>query len=583
MSSTTLPDYGSTRASPTGPRSSTGGAASPTAAPSPPAAAPAINRAQADAPADLPAPGFKKDVGFWIILLSLGLVIWLAALDLSSIATALPTIVADLPGSTSFVWVGSAFTLAQTAVLPLSGNLAQVFGRQATLQAFITLFAVGSAISGAATNMQTMIAGRTVQGLGGGGMIALSDIVVADLVPLRERGTYEAILACVWAFASAVGPPIGGVLAQSGQWRWLFWMNLPLCAGAGGMVWWFLRLKRPPGSWRRKLRRVDWIGNAIVIGATTSAAIALVGGGVDHPWSSSQILVPLIIGLLGIVLFLVYEAFFALGERMVPLSLLTNRTTLSGFIGTFVHGLVSLLFVYYLPVYFQSTMLASPVRSALQFLPSTLTISPCSILTGVTVALTNHYVVPNVAAWVVAIVGFALLSTLTKDSTTAEWVLYQMLTSAGLGVLWISTEFPVLAPLPSSQNAHALAFFNFLRTAANTFGVTIGAAVLQNELRRTLPAAFSQQLPAGADIAYAGIPQIAGLPLPLRDDVRDAFALSLSTLWKITAGICALGLVSSAGMKQVSMNGSVDAEWGREEKKDESVPLAATTHEQEAG
>ncbi|KZT60036.1 MFS general substrate transporter [Calocera cornea HHB12733] len=561
----TFPDrsHGSTSASPTGT------AVCPTQEP-------------ADAPADVPEPRFRRDLGFWIILLSLGLVVWLAALDLSSIATALPTIVADLPGSTSFVWVGSAFTLAQTAVLPLSGNLAQVFGRQATLQAFILLFTVGSAISGAATNMQTMIAGRTVQGLGGGGMIALSDIVVADLVPLRERGTYEALIACVWAVASATGPLIGGVLAQSGQWRWLFWMNLPLCAGAGGMVWWCLRLKRPPGSWRGKLQRVDWIGNAIVIGATTSSAIALVQGGIDHPWSSSQIVIPLIIGLLGIVLFLVYEAFFAVGERMVPLNLLTNRTTLSGFVGTFVHGLVSLLFVYYLPVYFQSTMLASPVRSAVQFLPSTLTISPCSILTGVTVALTNHYVAPNVAAWVVAIVGFALLSTLTKDSTTAEWVLYQMLTSAGLGVLWISTEFPVLAPLPASQNAHALAFFNFLRTAANTFGVTIGAAVLQNELRRTLPAGFSQQLPAGADIAYAAIPQIAGLPLPLRDDVRDAFALSLSTLWKITAGICALGLVSSAGMKQVSMSASVDQEWGREEKQDESVPLAPTTHEPEA-
>ncbi|KZO94653.1 MFS general substrate transporter [Calocera viscosa TUFC12733] len=582
MSSSNLPDYGSTRASPTGRGSPTADAAN-----SPPisipaaSVVPAINEAHSDALDDPPPGGFKKDLGFWIIVVCLGLCIWLAALDLTAVATALPTIVSDLPGATSFVWIGSAFTLASTAVLPLSGNLAQIFGRQATLEGFIVLFAIGSAVTGAARTMTMAIAGRTVQGLGGGGIIALADIIIADLVPLRERGMYEAILAVVWAVASAVGPPIGGALAQSGNWRWLFWMNLPACAGSAGLVWWFLKLKRPAGSWRRKLKRVDWIGNAIVIGAATSTVIALVEGGIDHPWDSYQIVVPLVIGLIGIVVFLVYEAFFAVGERMVPLSLLTNRTTLSGFAGTFVHGLVSLLFVYYAPVYFQSAMLASPVRSSVQSLPGAFTIAPCAILTGVAVTVTGHYVAPNIGAWMISIVGFGLMSTLTKSSSTAEWVLYQMLTSVGMGILWIGVEFPILAPLPSSKNAHALAFLNFLRTAANTFGVTIGAAVLQNELHRTLPAAFSERLPEGIDIAYAAIPQIPSLPQPLQDEVRDAFAASLSTLWKVTAGLCGLGLLTSLGMKQLSLNAHVDEDWGREEKKDETVPLAATNHEQE--
>ncbi|EJU01314.1 Mfs1.1 [Dacryopinax primogenitus] len=486
MSAVTHPDYGSTSTSALEPKTAVERTTVVTTVP------------DADADVDeMPPPpaDFKTDLGFWIIILSLALILWLAALDLSIVSTALPTIISDLPGSTSFVWVGSAFTLASTAILPLSGNLAQLFGRQATVQGFIALFAVGSAVTGAAKNMQTMITGRTIQGLGAGGMLALVDIIIADLVPLRQRGLYEALLSGIWAVASAAGPPLGGVLAQVGQWRWIFFANLPLCGIAAAMVWRFLKLKRPPGSWRRKLRRVNYIGNAIVMGAATSVILALTQGGVDHPWSSYQILVPLIIGLLGMVIFLVYEAFFCVGEPMVPLSMLSNRTVLSGYAGTLVHGLVSILLLHYLPVFFQSAMLATPLRSSVQSLPTALTIASFAIRAGVSVAVTSHYVSQNVAAWIISIVGFALLSTFHKDSSTAQWVGYQVLVSSGMGVLWISTEFPVLAPLPTSKNAHALAFFAFLHTAANTFGVTIGAAVLQNELRRLLPPTFSESLP----------------------------------------------------------------------------------------
>ncbi|KZT60039.1 MFS general substrate transporter [Calocera cornea HHB12733] len=577
MSFSAVPDYRATRGA-----SPTNAEPKPAVEPTPAITTVTIS-ADPDVDVDTPAAGFKKDLGFWIILVSLGVVIWLAALDLSVVSTALPMIVADLPGSTSFVWVGSAFTLASTAILPLSGNLAQLFGRQATLEGFIAIFALGSAITGAAKNMPTMIAGRgrTVQGLGGGGLLALENIIIADLVPLRQRGLYEALLASVWAFASAVGPPMGGALAQAGQWTWIFWINLPPCGVAAVMVWWFLKLRRPRGSWRRKVKRVNWIGNAIVMGAATLAILALTQGGIDHPWASYQILIPLIIGLVGIGVFLVYEAFFVVGEPMVPLSMLTNRTVLSGYLGAFMHGLVSILLLYYLPVFFQSAMLATPLRSSVQSLPTAFIIAPWAIITGISVTVTNHYVFQNIAAWVVCIVGFVLLSTLTKDSTTAQWVGYQVVASTGVGILWSSTEFPVLAPLTTEQNAQALSFFAFVHTAANTFGITIGGAVLQNELRSRLPAAFGQLFPLGVDIAYAAIPQIASLPQPLQDEVRDAFGASLSTLWKVTAGLCGLGLLTSVLMKQVTLATHVAEQWGREEKRDERVPLAPARREQD--
>ncbi|KZO94642.1 MFS multidrug transporter [Calocera viscosa TUFC12733] len=509
----------------------------------------------------------KKDAGFWMIILSLCVTSWLAAIDLTSVSTALPTIIDDLHGGSDFVWVGSAFTLASTAILPLSGNIATIFGRQWAVLSFIFLFAVGSAITGSAQNMTAMIAGRTVQGLGGGGILSLAEIIVADLVPLRERGVYQGILGSVWAFASAIGPPIGGALAQAGQWRWLFYMNLPLCAIAFGLTFYFLRLKRPEGSLRDKLARIDWIGNAIIITGSTLTIVALVEGGINHPWNSYQILVPLLIGLALIAFFLVYEFLWVIGEPMVPFDILSNRTTLSGYAGDFMHGLTSIILIYYMPVYFQSTMLATPIRSSIQLFPAAFTIAPIAIVAGISVAVFDHYVAQNVIAWMFQMVGYGLMTTLTKDSSTAAWAGYQVIASIGVGILYPGTTFPVLAPLPISKNAHALAFYTFMRTFSQTFGVTIGATVLQNELSRLLPASFSALFPAGVNIAYAAIPQIPQLPQPLQDEVRVAFASSLQTLWKVVLALAGLGLATTFFMKQIHLHLDTDEQWGQEQKE----------------
>ncbi|KZT52009.1 iron permease [Calocera cornea HHB12733] len=530
----------------------------------PPEEAPAIVSDTTDVERHYPA---KKDAGFWMIIVSLCVTSWLAAIDLTSVSTALPTIIDDLNGGSDFVWVGSAFTLASTAILPLSGNIATIFGRQWAILSFIFLFAVGSAVTGSAQNMTAMIAGRTVQGLGGGGILSLAEIIVADLVPLRERGMYQGILGSVWAFASAIGPPIGGALAQAGQWRWLFYLNLPLCAIAWGLTFWFLRLKRPDGSLRSKLARIDWIGNIIIIIASTLVIVALVEGGIQHPWKSYQILVPLIVGLVLIGVFLVYEFYWVIGEHMVPFDILSNRTTLSGYGGVFMHGITSMILIYYMPVYFQSVLLATPIKSSIDLFPSAFTIAPLAIIAGITVAVANHYVAQNVIAWMFTMIGYGLMTTLTKDSSKAAWAGYQVIASIGIGILYPATTFPVLAPLPISKNAHALAFYTFLRTFAQTFGVTIGATVLQNELVRNLPASFASLFPAGVNIAYAAIPQIPTLPQPLQDEVRVAFASSLSTLWKVTIALAGLGLVTTFFMKQIHLHLDTDDQWGREQKE----------------
>ncbi|KAG8913263.1 hypothetical protein FRC01_004632 [Tulasnella sp. 417] len=502
---------------------------------------------------------------FWMILAALMVSTFLSALDFTSVSTALPTIVQDLQG-TEFAWVGSAFALGSTAILPLTGGLAQIFGRRPVVLGSLILFALGSGLAGGATNMNMLIAGRAIQGVGGGGILAMTEIIVADLVPLSQRGVYLGLIGSVWAIAAAIGPPIGGAFSQS-NWRWLFYMNIPLTAIAIVFVWFFLRLKTPQDDFQTKMRRMDWIGNGLIILATTLTVVALTWAGVKHPWSSYQVLVPLILGLLLTAAFFVYEAKFAI-EPVVPWELINNRTALSGYAGVFLHSIVSTAVIYYLPVYFQASLLQSPVRSGVSIFGNSFTIPPSAIALGVTVTLFKWYLPQNYLGWVLTAIGVGLLSTLKVSSPVGAWVGYQIIEGIGFGILYGAPQFPVLASVNITESAHALALFVFVRSYSQTWGVTLGGTILQNELKKKLPQAFLAMFPGeGVEITYAAIPRIGALAEPLKREVRDAFAGSLRTVWIAMAAISVVGFFTVLGMKQLEMHEVTDENWGLEEQK----------------
>ncbi|KAI1785125.1 iron permease [Ganoderma leucocontextum] len=515
---------------------------------------------------DSPPAEFKRGFDFWMVYVSNLVVDMLSALDLTAIAIALPTIVDDLHG-TDFVWAGSAYAIASTAVLPFIGNLASAFGRKPVLLAFIVTFAIGSAISGAAQNMNMLIAGRTVQGFGGGGCIAITEIIYADLVPLPERGKYQGIQASVWALACAIGPPIGGALADKGAWRWLFFLNIPLCAIAVVLSAIFLRVRTPKSSLREKIVQIDWIGIGIMAGSTVSILLAITWGGVQFPWSSAHVLVPLIIGAVGQLVFFAIEFFWLKGPT-VPRFFFTNRTTFSGYIGTFFHGIVALAVIYYLPVYFQASLGASAIRSSVYGFALSLTISPFGILTGLSVQIVNRYRPQNYIGWMFIIVGFGVLSILDEHSSRAAYIGSQIPLAVGLGMVWISTQFPILAPLPFSNSAHALSFFTFIRCFAQSWGIVLGGTILQNSLLNKLPAEFTSQFPQGVQIAYAIIPTISGLPEPLKGQVRAAFAQSTQLIWRVMIGISGAGLLSVFLMRELKLRQDRDAQWGLQDENE---------------
>ncbi|KAJ7499342.1 iron permease [Mycena latifolia] len=485
----------------------------------------------------------QKSRAFWMSFIAIMAGLFLSAMDTTAMGTALPTIATALDDTEGdFTWIGSAYTLSSTAFIPLSGSLANAFGRQVFHQHFPAL-----ALAGAAQSMPMMIAAR---GIGGGGIISLSEIIAADIVPLAERGIYNGLIGLVWCFACSIGPPIGGALSNKGRntWRWLFFLNLPLTVIAFLLISVYLSVRTPAGSVRSKLAQVDWGGNVILVIGAGLAIIGMTWGGIRYPWRSAEVLAPLLTGLFLLAVFVVYEAKVP-RRPTIPFDVLTNRTSLSGQVYTM---------IYYVPVFFQACLGASAMRSGVDFLPGTLVTAPFVLVAGAMITVLQKYRAVNWIGWVLMITGFGLFSTLREDSAVGKWVGYQIVVAIGIGMLFVAPVFALLAPLPNDRVASALALLSFTRSFCQTWGITISSTVLQNMLKKRLPLQFVSQFPPGFEIAYAAIPAIRQLEDPLRKEVENAFARSMAVVWQVMIGISGLGLVFSLFMAEVPMGTTVD-------------------------
>lgn len=222
--------------------------------------------------------------------------------------------------------------------------------------------------------------------------------------------------------------------------------------------------------------------------------------------------------------------------------------------------------VYYLPVYFQATFGASPIRSGVDILPTALVIAPAALFAGFGVHVLQKYRPIIIMGWVFSVAGFGTLSLLEANTTTSRWVGYQILPAIGLGMLFSTTVFAVLAPLPVERTASAIAFLSFCRAFAQTWGITIASTTLQNALKRNLPEAFVAMFPDGVEIAYAAIPIVKGLEEPLRGQVREAFAQSMQEVWRVMIGIAGAGLISTVLLQEVPMRKTVNVKYALAEK-----------------
>jgi len=288
------------------------------------------------------SPSTSKSWRFYLILLSLNFICFISSLDGSIIATALPRITSELSAADSYVWIANSFLIAQTVIQPLCAQLSNIFGRRNPMIISIAIFALGSGIAGGANASTMMIAGRTVQGLGAGAIFILVEIIVCDLVPLRERGKYLGFVLSSSAIGAIMGPVVGGVLADA-NWRWIFYLNIPTSGLTIAIMVVFLRLHhKKETTWAAAFLRIDWAGSLIFIASICSLLIGLVFGGSVFPWSSWRVIVPIILGVMGWAGFHVYEwkPPHYCKEVMVPPRLFSNRTSVAGFYINFVSSIL---------------------------------------------------------------------------------------------------------------------------------------------------------------------------------------------------------------------------------------------------
>ncbi|CAA7266894.1 unnamed protein product [Cyclocybe aegerita] len=491
---------------------------------------------------------------FWLIFLALCLCTIVAALDMGSMATALPVIAHELGGTQSFVWVLSVYPLASAAIIPLSGRLAEVFGRRHIILFSLFVFAVGSLVCAVAHTMAMLIIGRAIQGIGSG--------IIQTLTTILSNWNVG------W-----VGPFVGGAIVEKTTWRWLFYINLPICSLAFTVVFIFFHMKRPGRqSFKQYIVAMDLIGNAMIILSTTSCILALTWGGVQHPWVSAQVLAPLFIGILALVLSIVYEIRFA-SHPTIPFQLLANRTSLSGYFGSFVHGFVITCVTFYLPVYFQAAKALPPLLSGLYVFPTVIVISPSAVVQGLFIAKFGHYRNINLIGWSMMLLGIGLLSLLKPLTPIGVSVPFQIIASIGFGFLF-ATTFAVLAPLDVTLNAAALAFLTFIRTLPQPWGATIGATIIQNDLKKHLPPVFVKQFTSDSDLTYVAIPTIPRLDQSLRTQVEDAYARSLRLLWLVMLGLCAVGFLSVFAQEEIPLHTQQDSKWGMKDLPKQSAEIS---------
>ncbi|MFJ9605507.1 MFS transporter [Kitasatospora sp. NPDC101176] len=506
-------------------------------------------------PAPAPGPPEVTVPNLWLPIGALLLAMLLAALDQTIVSTALPTIVSDLGGLEHLSWVVTAYLLASTAATPLWGKLGDMYGRKRFFQASIVIFLLGSALCGAAQDMGELIVFRALQGLGGGGLMVLSQAIVGDLVSPRDRGKYQGLFGAVFGVTSVLGPLLGGLFVDHLSWRWVFYVNLPIGAVALVVIAVVLH-----GREVRRRHRIDYLGTALIAAVATCLVLMTSLGGTTWAWSSWQVVG---LGVLGLVLLLAFvEVERTAEEPVLPLRLFRSRTFSLVAVISFVVGFAMFGALTYLPTFLQVVMGVSPTLSGIHMLPMVLGMLVTSIGSGQVVARTGHYRAFPIAGTAVTTVGLLLLSRLDEHSSNAEMSLYFLVFGLGLGLVMQVLVLIVQNAVGYQDLGVATAGATFFRSIGASFGVSVFGTVFAGGLRDRLADALAGvPLPPGFDPgAITSDPRvITALPAAVQESVHHAYAESITRVFLYAVPVTAVAFVLSLFLREQPLRSTVTA------------------------
>ncbi|MET9400682.1 MDR family MFS transporter [Kitasatospora sp. NPDC002965] len=492
------------------------------------------------------------------IFAALVLAMFLAALDQTIVATALPTIAGDLGGVTHLAWVVTAYMLAATAATPLWGKLGDLYGRKLMFQSAITIFLLGSALSGLSANIGQLIGFRTLQGLGAGGLMALAMALIAELVPPRERGKWQGYAQSCFVLAGVVGPLVGGAFVDHLSWPWIFYINLPI--GAVALVVVTSVLKLPVN---RQKHQLDYLGSALLSAAIVSILLVSVWAGDQYAWGSVQVIGLLVLAVVLLVGFVLQEKRAA--EPVVPLELFKDPVVLVATLGLFLTSISLFVATVYTPLFLQVANGDTATESGLLLVPMMLATVVSLTVSGKVVAATGKYKIFPIIGLLVMSLGLFLMSTLKADSSEVAAGGFLAVFGIGFGMVTQVLIVAVQNSVEMRQLGVATAAANFFRSLGGAMGVTVFGAILNSQLRDLLP----KKVPAealerlGTDGVLTAPAKVRALPEPVRDGVSDALAQSLHVVYLVGMVVSLIGAVVVLFLQERPMRAPMGAPGGK--------------------
>ncbi|KAK8053072.1 hypothetical protein PG996_012373 [Apiospora saccharicola] len=515
-----------------------------------------------------------KSASFWLVIVSLCLIALTASLDGSIIAIALPHISSTLNIGDKYVEVANCFVFAQTVVQPGMAQLCDIFGRRWPMIISVIIFALGSGIAGGANNSATMIAGRTVQGLGSGGIMLLVELIVCDMVPLRERGKYLGIVLSTAALGSILGPVVGGAIAER-AWRWCFFLNLPICGFVLPVMFFLLRIKHIPHALSDAVVKVDWVGNTVFIGSIISLLIGLTFGGTVHSWSSWRTIVPIVVGCVGWACFHGYEYLNRKANPCVPPHIFSNRTSVAAFYMIFVTSMLLQWVCFFWPVYFLAIRGTTLLQAGVNFMPFMFLLIPGSAIAGIILSKTGHYRGLHLIGFILSTLGPGLNTLLGISTHAGGWAMLQIVDALGRACILPTTLPAILASLPEKDVAAATGVYSFLRSFGYVWGITVPGIIFNNRFDqltyRISDPVVQETLSGGRAYELASGPYVQTLRSGVKSEVLGVYLDVLKAVWFGALAFGATGLIAVAVEKHVPLRTELETEYGLEGEKRSDV------------
>ncbi|MEU7560837.1 MDR family MFS transporter [Streptomyces eurythermus] len=495
----------------------------------------------------------KRPRSVRVVLLALMIAMMLAMLDNMIVGTAMPTIVGDLGGLEHLSWVVTGYTLATAASTPVWGKVGDMYGRKGAFLGSIVIFLIGSALSGMAQDMGQLIGFRAVQGLGAGGLMVGVMAIIGDLVPPRERGKYQGMMAGVMALAMIGGPLVGGTITDNWGWRWAFYINLPLGAVALALVTVVLQLPK-----KRSKAGIDYLGVILLTVGITAIVLVTTWGGTEYAWTSARIMELTGIGVAALIGFVFWQTKAA--EPVVPLHIFRSRNfTLMAVIG-FITGFVMFGATLFLPLYQQAVQGASATNSGLLLLPMLGAMLLTSMVAGRITTNSGRYKMFPIAGGALMIVGLYLLSTMDTGTSRFTSGVYMAVVGAGMGCLMQITMLVAQNSVQMKDMGVASSSATLFRTLGSSFGVAIMGALFNHRVQDVMAErAGAVGAKMTAKSAQLDADSLDKLPAAAREAYQHAVSSGTHSAFLLGAVVAVPVLIAALFVKEVPLKGGPKA------------------------